>query len=326
MSRRGIMYSGQSGQRPSMLVRLQFLFFVVSTSCQLVVAADAEEDKNRVDVNSSGLAEIVYESPQQLAVLANRAIKESSGLAVSRLKGNVFWTHNDSGYKPRIYAFSSSGKHLGMFRVRDAQARDWEDMSSFMVDGKSFLLLADVGDNQRLRTEYWLYLVEEFKLDRPIAGELEIPLTKAIRFMYEDGSHNSESVAFDPTTNQVVLVTKARRPEWHVYILDWPTAESAEPHIAKRIATLKAPIATAMDISPDGRRAIVLTRGADGPAFEVTRPPGEDWATAFSRPTRKLTMPLRKAGESICYGRDGKTLYLTSEKVPTPLWKVPVKK
>jgi hypothetical protein len=35
-------------------------------------------------------------------------------------------------------------------------------------------------------------------------------------------------------------------------------------------------------------------------------------------------MPRRRQGESICYGPDGKTLYLTSEQLPTPLWEVPV--
>ena len=39
---------------------------------------------------------------------------------------------------------------------------------------------------------------------------------------------------------------------------------------------------------------------------------------------REIGMPLRIQGESICYGPDGKTLYLTSEKLPTPLWEVPV--
>ena len=38
--------------------------------------------------------------------------------------------------------------------------------------------------------------------------------------------------------------------------------------------------------------------------------------------TRKAR--VRNQGESICYGRDGKTLYLTSEFAPTPLLEVPV--
>ena len=40
----------------------------------------------------------------------------------------------------------------------------------------------------------------------------------------------------------------------------------------------------------------------------------------------EIVLPVRVQGEAICYGQDGKTLYLTSEKRPTPLWEVPVKK
>jgi hypothetical protein len=36
-------------------------------------------------------------------------------------------------------------------------------------------------------------------------------------------------------------------------------------------------------------------------------------------------MPLRRQGESICYGPDGRSLYLTSEKLPTPLIEIPAR-
>jgi hypothetical protein len=75
-----------------------------------------------------------------------------------------------------------------------------------------------------------------------------------------------------------------------------------------------------MDISPDGRRAVVLTYGS---AYEYTRLGKESWGDAFARKGRELKMPTRRQGESICYGPDGKTLYLTSEKLPTPLLEVP---
>ena len=89
------------------------------------------------------------------------------------------------------------------------------------------------------------------------------------------------------------------------------------------MATLKIRTTSAMDISPDGLRAVVLTYGS---AYEYVRGPKETWAQGFSRQPRELRMPRRQQGESICYGHDGKSLYLTSEKVPTPLLEVPVAK
>lgn len=63
-----------------------------------------------------------------------------------------------------------------------------------------------------------------------------------------------------------------------------------------------------------------------GNAYGFTRAEGEDWTTAFSREPCEIEMPDRVQGEAICYGLDGKTLYLTSEQLPTPFWEVPAKK
>ena len=75
-----------------------------------------------------------------------------------------------------------------------------------------------------------------------------------------------------------------------------------------------------MDISPDGMRAIILT---DTAAFEFLLHAGEAWPAAFRREPCMLRTPPRQNGESICYGADGKSLYLTSEGRNEPLWEIP---
>jgi hypothetical protein len=60
-----------------------------------------------------------------------------------------------------------------------------------------------------------------------------------------------------------------------------------------------------------------------GDAMEFTRQAEETWAQGFARPGRPVRMPPRRQGESICYGPDGRTLYLTGEQRPTPLLQVP---
>jgi hypothetical protein len=77
-----------------------------------------------------------------------------------------------------------------------------------------------------------------------------------------------------------------------------------------------------MDISPDGRRAVVLTYGD---AYEYVRGVNENWEQALATPPRQIVLPNRRQGESICYGSDGRTLYVTSEKLPTPLFEVRVR-
>ena len=64
---------------------------------------------------------------------------------------------------------------------------------------------------------------------------------------------------------------------------------------------------------------MVLTYGH---AFEYQRAPNEDWQQALATPARRIVMPERRQGESICYGSDARTLYVTSEKLPTPLFEI----
>jgi hypothetical protein len=74
-----------------------------------------------------------------------------------------------------------------------------------------------------------------------------------------------------------------------------------------------------MDLSPDRQQAIILTYGD---AFLFPRQENESWKQAFARSPQRVAMPRRKQGEAICFGPDGQTVYLTSEKLPAPLWEV----
>jgi len=262
---------------------------------------------------------IRYGKPKVIATLSCPQIDESSGLTRSRRNPGVFWTHNDSGDDARVFALDEKGRHLGTYAIVGARNRDWEEIASVSLDGKHFLLICDAGDNNRKRPFVTLYLAPEPAVDpnRPIkAGKLQVVQT--IHFTYDDGPQDCESVAVDSASRTIYLVSK--RGHRTVYRLALPTRAVSRKLVAKTVAELDIAAAVAMDISADGRRAVILTYG---PAYEYCRGPGETWAMAFRRPGRKLSMPGRRQGESICYGRDDRTLYLTSEKRPTPLLRVP---
>jgi hypothetical protein len=265
---------------------------------------------------SAGQAPIEYGAGEEIARLAHPEIIESSGLAPSRIRPGVFWTHNDSGDQPRLFAFNEKGEDLGAYPVQGASAADWEDMASFAIGPKRYLLIGDVGDNRARRKSCTLYFVEEPPLTgRPLA------LRAAVRmdFTYEDGPHNCESVAVDPVRREVLLVTKAVGATCTAYVLPLPRQAHVRGAVARAAAALRIPTAVAMDVSPDGLRAIILTYSN---AYEYTRGEKEDWTAAFGRAPRAIPMPRRAQGESICYGLDGRTLYLTSEKAPSPLLRV----
>lgn len=263
---------------------------------------------------------IEYGDGRELGQLANREIGESSGVAASRTRPGVFWTHNDSGGQPKVFALGMKGEDLGDYMVQGATATDWEDIASFSLGKKkSYLLIADVGDNNARRSFCTLYLVREPGANAKLAKAGSLPVDMRVDFTYEDGPRNCESVAVDPVRGEIILVSKTADPTCKAYVLQLPRSSHVKNAVAKSIGTLSIPTTTAMDISPDGLRAMVLTYGD---AFEYTRGAGEDWKAAFARQPRTIRMPARAQGESLCYGLDGQKLYLTSEKIPCPLLEV----
>jgi hypothetical protein len=257
-----------------------------------------------------------YAAPEKVTMLKIKSLTESSGLAASRIESNRLWSHNDSGDGARLYAFDTSGKVLGVCDVNGAQARDWEDMASYTWNGQPYLLIADTGDNSRKRNEYKLYRIPERDPDK---GPLQVDQT--VTFKFETGPSDCESMAFDTELNQVILIDKGWSLSCRVFTLDWPEQATSKALIAKQVAVLSLAGVTGMDISPDGRRAIVTTYG---PAYEYHRKAGETWKSAFARTGRQIDMPVRRQGEAICYAANGKDIFLTSEKRPTPLFRVAV--
>lgn len=278
------------------------------------------EANRKVTENPPG--RVAYGPAREVCRLKNRNINESSGLACSRRRPGYFWTHNDSGGDARAYLFDADGEDLGSCALGDIFAYDFEDMFSFEDNGKSYLVLGDVGNNGRAAPVMMLYVVEEPPFDPKKGLDVErATVVGTIYYSYEDDHRDCEAVGIDPTSKTILFVTKERESECYVYSLAWPPPKSKKAFTARHIATLKLPAVTAMDVSPDGRRAVVLTYGN---AFEYIRSEDDSWREAFSREPREIAVPERVQGESICYGSDGKTLYLTSEKLPTPLIDVPV--
>ena len=304
---------------------------IAASLLALVVLAGCGDGRGGDSADADDDAAIVYGRGRQIAVLANDEITESSGIAASRLADGVLWTHNDSGDSPRVFAVDLAGEHLATLHLAGSANRDWEDMASFTLAGTSYLLLADVGDNAAQFDRCTLYFVDEPAIDAAARGvAIHAAPVATVTFVYADGPRDCESVAVvagDGRAGRAVtvyLVNKRGRSPRTVYrleIADLPAADGAAPLTAEPIAEVAMAEPTAMDISPDGRRAVLMTY-LHGVGF--TRRDGQTWADTFASPGRAIPLPVRKQGEAICFGRDGRTLYLTSEKLPTPLLEVPV--
>lgn len=274
---------------------------------------------------------VSYGAPTKLATIKNPAVDESSGLVASRSMPGVYWTHNDSGDGPFIYAFDKTGESRGVFRVTGAQARDWEDMSIGPGPrrGQSYLYLGDIGDNSKARSEIVVYRVAEPVLvaaDR--ASTRSRPRTtssaEVFRLRYPDGKHDAETLLVHPVTGNLYIVSKVLLQNPVVY-------EAAAPLTAgnvitmTRVGEIKVPsllggALTGGSVSPDGRR-VALCDYLQG--YELTLPSTSKNFNDIWK-VKLVSFPLgeRKQGEAIAYRADGNALLATSEGKSPPLLQV----
>lgn len=90
--------------------------------------------------------------------LKDASIDESSGLAASKRYPGIYWTHNDQGHSPVLFAVNRQGKTLAKFKVTGPNIDDWEDIA---VDKAGNLYIADTGNNNGKRDKVAIHLVKE---------------------------------------------------------------------------------------------------------------------------------------------------------------------
>jgi hypothetical protein len=265
--------------------------------------------------------EAAFVRAEPSASIQSGAVAEASGLAVSSRDTGFMWIVNDSGAKADLHLFGKDGVDDGQVRVEGAENVDWEDLSSFELDGKPYLLIADTGDNLSRRTDCVLYVVAEPVL--PKAGEKLSGTVKVewkIPFAFEDGPRDCESVAVDARVGKIILVSKRTKPPV-VYELPLRPQDSAV--VAKRLGetTVTPPkgipllpfIAqpTGMDLARDGSAGVLVSYYG---VFLFPRTGKESWGEAFAKQPVILPPHGMAQAESVAFSKDGKTLSLVSER------------
>jgi hypothetical protein len=186
-------------------------------------------------------------------------ISESSGLVASRKHPGVFWTHNDSGNPASLFAVTGKGALIRAITV-DAKNVDWEDLA---IDDDGRLYLADVGNNNRARTEVQIYRVDEPADPRAPAKGAARPaslrVTRTWRLTYpDDKPFDCESLFVWQGKGYVFPKRLSTAPaELYSFELDSPARVQRLTKVAD-VPPVRAPV-TAADVSADGKQLAVLT-------------------------------------------------------------------
>lgn len=278
---------------------------------------------------------------QIAGLMIDRNLDEISGIAASRREDGVLWAIDDSGKPANLYAISHRGGLIATFKIEGVEKTDWEDIASFDLDGKPYLLIADTGDNGGVRKTLSLHVVEE---PRDIEAGGSLKPAWSIRFRWPDGARDCEAVAVDAERNEILLITKKRQPP-QLYTLPLrptggrdapktlsarlagtlagvPQAKAGERRDNPAMARLRSQV-TAAGINPQ-RDAIAVMTYAN--LLLYPRAADDSWAQAVARPPLVVPMILLPQPEAVAFSRGGKGIYATGEFSPAPILFLPYRR
>ncbi|MEB8345893.1 hypothetical protein OO010_07540 [Flavobacteriaceae bacterium KMM 6898] len=192
-------------------------------------------------------------------------ISESSGLV--QVNNTTIWTIEDHGNEDEIYQVNFEGKLLKELKVKNAKNEDWEDLTK---DDDGNVYIADTGNNNSDRKDLVIY-----KIPNPDIEPGDKIDAEAIAFSYSDQKNFSpkkEELLYDCEAifyhdKFLYLITKNRsRPfngEARVYKVPAQKGNYKAEFVGS-FKTCEEPntcIVTSADISPNGKKVVVLGYG-----------------------------------------------------------------
>jgi hypothetical protein len=274
---------------------------------------------------------------QKVGEVSHPPVDEMSGLVKSPQFDDVWWVHNDSGDRPRLFAIDSTGGvHLAPWRadryVTGAAAADTSDRPAWpglsldnaahidyeaVAVEDSVLYVGDIGNNGNARRDLGVYVIPEpyyyARRTRPMR-HLRIRYPDQMTYPAEQWHYDAEALFVDDGT--LYLLTKRRKGQQIDQLEPGTTLYRLDTEYPHRVNTLvpvdrHASIAppTGAALSPSGDRlAVLCTTGV----WVFPRPDeGDRWLSVKPRAIKLAEARLKQA-EAVTWD-DPRTLRIVNE-------------
>ncbi|MFT5681031.1 MAG: hypothetical protein ACI8RZ_001937 [Myxococcota bacterium] len=263
--------------------------------------------------------------------LDSTELTETSGVVVSGLSDGVLWVHNDSGDDARLFAISEDGTLLGIYTL-DVSTRDWEDLTAGWNAelGAEVLYIGDIGDNSTSREELSVVILPEpaVESDQSEVSETLEGFSSMTLTYPDETAHNCETLAYDPRTGALIIVTKSSDGESHVFEKPAPHEDGTTTELTW-LTTLQfgtdpltgSQSTTAGAFSPLGDQLLIRTYSD---AWMWLRDGSESLSDALAGEACDADAPSEDQGEAIAYTPDGSGYVTISEGTGSPVLFTPL--
>ena len=260
-----------------------------------------------------------WSTPLRLGQLARVELIEASGLAASRRDPGSFWSHNDLGDHAILYSVGPTGEDQGSLTLSVAGVSDWEDIAIGPgPDGNPWILVGDIGNNDLSRVEISLWRLPEPAMS---GADLTTGDGDGYDLAWPDGPRDAEALLFDPSSNEIMLLTKEPGTATLYALRDLSDGAGVMVELGELDLGLSgvedAEQVTGADISPGGDRIYIRTSSH---VVVFDRQAGASVAETLAGPGCLVSPPDEENGEAIAALDDG--FVTVGEGLNAPLWQV----
>lgn len=245
-----------------------------------------------------------FEKTPVLHALSAPALDEASGIADSYLNPGFLWVNEDSQQPTEVHLLEYNGAYRKKIFIKNVTNRDWEEIAlgDGPIAGKKFLYIGEIGDNDRVFSEYIIYRTEE-----PGAGTDTVTQTEALRFKYPDGAHDAEAFFVD-ASKDIYIITK-RDARSKVYKLAYPQSGTTL-NTASFVMDLPYTGVTAASFLPEQNELLIKTYDR----IYYYHQPGASVVTLLGSASKSLEYEPEPQGEAICFAANRSGFFTLSEK------------
>lgn len=254
--------------------------------------------------------EVLHSERVSKGKVSDPALDEISGIIASINNPGMFWVHNDSGDEAKVYLIDSAARLMCSFQLEGIEAKDIEDIAWVELEGQSYVVLADIGDNLAERSNLSLYVFPEPVLKKGVKQDSIAKASISIKQLkYPGKARDAEAVFIDPLDKQFYLISK-REFRSSLYSADI-FKEKKQTYLLNPRFSFPFTFITAADISPK-RDAIIMKNLTSIFYWPIGR--NDSLLEALKKQPLPIPYEPEPQGEAITFDRKSDGFFTISER------------